>query len=103
MWLSKYFIINACNGNKSNIFNIRKQRLTFNSILSNARTLTAEGIHQVHFSSEGRSLILAGNRRMLINFKNIKFLSTGKIYSHHIVNKQLTVLISKSLYWIQSF
>ena len=83
MWLSKHFIINACNGNKSNIFNIRKQRLTFNSILSNARTLTAEGIHQVHFSSEGRSLILAGNRRTLINFKNIKFLSTGKIYSHH--------------------
>ena len=60
-----------------------KQRLIFKSILSNARTLTAEGIHQVHFSSEGRSLTLAGNRRTLINFKNIKFLSKGKIYSHH--------------------
>ena len=60
-----------------------KQRLIFKSILSNARTLTAEGIHQVHFSSEGRSLTLAGNRRTLMNFKNIKFLSKGKIYSHH--------------------
>ena len=60
-----------------------KQRLIFKSILSNARTLTAEGIHQVHFSSEGRSLTLAGNRRTLMNFKNIKFLSKGKIYLHH--------------------
>ena len=83
MWLLKYFVINTRNGNKSSIFNIGKQRFIFNSILSNARTLTAEGIHQVHFSSEGRSLILAGNRRTLINFKNIKILSTRKIYSHH--------------------
>lgn len=40
-----------------------------NDVLNRARTLTAEGIHQVHFSSGGSSLVLLGNRRTLINFK----------------------------------
>lgn len=39
------------------------------TILKSARTFTAEGIHQVHFSSGGSSLLLVGNRRTLINFK----------------------------------
>lgn len=38
------------------------------TILKSARTLTAEGIHQVHFSSGGSSLVLVGMRRTLINF-----------------------------------
>ena len=39
------------------------------TILKSARTLTADGIHQVHFSSGGSSLLLLGNRRTLINFR----------------------------------
>lgn len=39
------------------------------TILKSARTFTADGIHQVHFSSGGSSLLLLGNRRTLINFK----------------------------------
>lgn len=39
------------------------------TILKSARTFTADGIHQVHFSSGGSSLLLLGNRRTLINFR----------------------------------
>lgn len=39
------------------------------TILKSARTFTADGIHQVHFSSGGSSLLFVGNRRTLINFK----------------------------------
>ena len=39
------------------------------TILKSARTFTPDGIHQVHFSSGGSSLLLLGNRRTLINFK----------------------------------
>ena len=38
-------------------------------LLSNANTLVADGIHQVHFTGAGRSEGFGGNRRTEMNYK----------------------------------
>ena len=48
---------------------IQDENYLTTDLLSNANTLVADGIHQVHFTGAGRSEGFGGNKRTEMNYK----------------------------------